>query len=194
MNKSQLLCGVDEAGRGPWAGPVCAGAVILDPRHPVAGLNDSKKLTEKKRQLLEVEIKQYALAWGIGWASAEEIDEMNIRQATHLAMRRAVGALALAPSEIQIDGNDVPKDLPCPASAIIKGDGKVAEISAASILAKTARDRLMVELDALHPLYGFARHKGYGAKAHSDALAEYGPCAIHRMSYKPVAEAVNKSR
>ncbi len=189
MTKTQLLCGVDEAGRGPWAGPVSAGAVILDPARPIPGLNDSKKLTEKRRLALEAEIKSRALSWGVGWASPEEIDTLNIRQATHLAMRRAIAEMDLTPENIEIDGNDVPKDLPCPAVAIIKGDGSVAEISAASILAKTARDRLMIEMDTIYPIYGFARHKGYGAKAHSEALTEFGPCPIHRMSFKPVAEA-----
>ncbi len=190
MTKTQLLCGVDEAGRGPWAGPVCAGAVILDPNQPISGLNDSKKLTEKRRLVLDGEIREKALAWGLGWASPAEIDEVNIRQATHLAMRRAIRAMNVAPTEIQIDGNDVPADLPCMASAIVKGDGKVAEISAASILAKTARDLLMVEMEETWPGYGFAAHKGYGVKMHSEALQELGPCPIHRMSFKPVAAAI----
>ena len=193
MTKPYLLCGVDEAGRGPWAGPVCAGAVILHPDHPIAGLNDSKKLTEKKRLKLETEIQEKALAWGLGWASPEEIDQLNIRQATHLAMRRAIVAMKVAPDEIQIDGNDVPLDLPCRASAIIKGDGSVAEISAASILAKTARDRLMVELDETYPGYGFSGHKGYGVKRHAQALATLGPCPVHRMSFKPVALAAQRT-
>lgn len=192
MTKTHLLCGVDEAGRGPWAGPVCAGAVILNPESPIGGLNDSKKLTEKRRIALESEIQEKALAWGLGWASPSEIDELNIRQATHLAMRRAIEALGMIPSEIQIDGNDVPKGLPCPATAIVKGDGSVAEISAASILAKTARDRLMMEMDEKWPGYGFAAHKGYGVKRHSEALTQLGPCPIHRMSFKPVSAARRK--
>jgi Ribonuclease HII len=192
MTKTHLLCGVDEAGRGPWAGPVCAGAVILNPDSPVSGLNDSKKLTEKRRIALESEIQEKALAWGLGWASPSEIDELNIRQATHLAMRRAIEALGMMPSEIQIDGNDVPKGLPCPATAIVKGDGSVAEISAASILAKTARDRLMMEMDEKWPGYGFAAHKGYGVKRHSEALTQLGPSPIHRMSFKPVSAALRK--
>ncbi len=193
MTKTQLLCGVDEAGRGPWAGPVCAGAVILDPNQPISGLNDSKKLTEKRRLALDGEIRQKALAWGLGWASPAEIDELNIRQATHLAMRRAIRAMSVAPTEIQIDGNDVPTDLPCMASAIVKGDGKVAEISAASILAKTARDLLMIEMEDTWPGYGFAAHKGYGVKIHSEALQALGPCPIHRMSFKPVAAAIRNA-
>lgn len=193
MTKSHLLCGVDEAGRGPWAGPVCAGAVILHPERPIAGLNDSKKLTEKKRLKLEADIKEQALAFGLGWASPAEIDELNIRQATHLAMRRAIKAMGVSPHELQIDGNDVPQGLPCTARAIIKGDGSVAEISAASILAKTARDRLMIEMDETYPGYGFSGHKGYGAKAHSEALTKLGPCPIHRMSFKPVALAAQRA-
>ncbi|MAK62491.1 MAG: ribonuclease HII [Ponticaulis sp.] len=192
MTKPYLLCGVDEAGRGPWAGPVSAAAVILHPDRPIAGLNDSKKLTEKKRLALEIEVKEKAFAWGIGWASPEEIDQLNIRQATHLAWRRAIEAMGVAPDHIQIDGNDCPKDLPCTAEAIIKGDGKVAEISAASILAKTARDRLMAELCKTHPGYGFSKHKGYGVKAHMEALATLGPCPVHRMSFKPVALAAKR--
>ena len=189
MTKPHLLCGVDEAGRGPWAGPVCAGAVILDPARPIKGLNDSKKLTEKRRIVLEAEVKSKALAWGIGWASPEEIDELNIRQANHLAMRRALAAMGVIPTHIEIDGNDVPKDLPCPAIAIVKGDSKVQEISAASILAKTARDALMVEMETTWPGYGFAQHKGYGVAAHAEALTRLGPCPIHRMSFRPVAIA-----
>jgi ribonuclease HII len=190
MTKSQLLCGVDEAGRGPWAGPVCAAAVILDPERPVDGLNDSKKLTEKRRLALDILIRDRACAFGIGWASPAEIDVLNIRQATHLAMHRAVSALSVLPTEIQIDGNDVPAGLPCPAIAIVKGDGKIAEISAASILAKTARDRLMTEMDTTWPGYGFSAHKGYGVPLHMEALARLGPCPIHRMSFRPVANAV----
>ncbi|HBH90448.1 MAG TPA: ribonuclease HII [Hyphomonadaceae bacterium] len=192
MTKSHLLCGVDEAGRGPWAGPVTAAAVILHPDRPITGLNDSKKLTEKKRVALEAEIREKALAFGLGWASPQEIDELNIRQATHLAWRRAIEDTGITPDFIQIDGNALPQGLPCPAEAIIKGDGKIAEISAASILAKNARDRLMVELDETYPGYGFAKHKGYGVKAHSEALATLGPCAVHRMSFKPVSLAARR--
>ncbi len=182
----ELICGIDEAGRGPWAGPVTAGAVILDAGRPIAGLTDSKKLSEAKRLALDPLIKERALTWGLGWASPREIDALNIRQANHLAMRRAVEALALMPSAIIIDGNDVPEELPCPARAIIKGDLTEPAISAASILAKTARDRLMVKLDAQYPDYGFARHKGYGTKAHAEALARLGPCPEHRLSFKPL--------
>ena len=169
-----------------------AAAVILDPKRPISGLNDSKKLTERKRLTLEIEVKEKALAWGLGWASPEEIDRLNIRQATHLAWLRAIEAMGVSPNHVQIDGNDTPKGLSCSVEAIIKGDGKVPEISAASILAKTARDRLMVEFCRAHPGYGFAKHKGYGVKAHMEALAELGPCPIHRMSFKPVAEAAKR--
>lgn len=188
----EIICGIDEAGRGPWAGPVTAGAVILDARQPIEGLTDSKKLSEKKRQALEPLIKAHATAWGLGWASPEEIDALNIRQANHLAMRRAVEAMGLAPSAIIIDGNDVPDALPCAARAIVKGDLTEPCISAASILAKTARDRVMVEMDDAYPGYGFAAHKGYGTKVHSDALTQLGPCDIHRMSFKPVMLAARR--
>ena len=193
MTKPYLLCGVDEAGRGPWAGPVCAAAVILHPARRIDGLHDSKKLTAGRREELEFHVKAKALAWGIGWASPEEIDQINIRQATHLAWRRAVTAMACLPSHIQIDGNDLPTGLPCTAEAIIKGDASVAEISAASILAKTARDRLMTELCSQFPAYGFSSHKGYGVKAHMDALQTHGPCMIHRMTFRPVAEAARRA-
>ena len=190
MISAKLICGIDEAGRGPWAGPVTAGAVILDPNQPIEGLTDSKALSEKKRAALEPIIIQRALAWDLGWASPEEIDTLNIRQANHLAMRRAVEALGVTPTEIIIDGNDVPSDLPCPARAIIKGDLSEPCISAASILAKTARDRFMIALDTEHPGYGFSAHKGYGTKAHSEALTRLGPCAAHRQSFAPVRRAV----
>ena len=182
------ICGVDEAGRGPWAGPVCAGAVILNPQRSIAGLTDSKKLTEKRRRSLAIAIRQDALAWSLGWASAREIDQLNIRQATHLAMRRAVEGLSITPDEALIDGNDAPV-LPCPARAIVKGDLTEPAISAASILAKTARDALMADLDAAYPGYGFAGHKGYGVLTHLEALNALGPCPEHRMSFKPVAAA-----
>lgn len=189
----ELICGVDEAGRGPWAGPVCAGAVILDPDAPIIGLTDSKKLSEKKRIALAIEIRERALSWALGWAQPLEIDEINIRQATHLAMRRAISGLTSAPDRIIIDGNDCPTGLPAPARTIVKGDLTEPAISAASILAKTARDALMVEADVKHPGYGFAGHKGYGTKAHSEALAELGPCPIHRMSFAPVKSALKHS-
>lgn len=188
MKNSQIICGVDEAGRGPWAGPVCAGAVILDPARPIAGLNDSKKLSEKKRDALAILIKENALCWAIGWASSEEIDSLNIRQANHLAMRRAVEGLSTKPDLARVDGNDAPP-LECLVETLIGGDGIEACISAASILAKTARDGKMLEFDSLYPEYGFAKHKGYGVKAHSEALKRLGPCPIHRMSFKPVIAA-----
>lgn len=185
-----MICGVDEAGRGPWAGPVCAGAVILNPSRPIGGLADSKKLSPKRRSALADEIHEMAFACGVGWASAAEIDQLNIRQATHLAMRRAISALGCAPSRILIDGNDLPADLPCPGEAIVKGDQKEICISAASILAKTARDAVMIEADKTYPGYGFAAHKGYGTQAHANALHALGPCPLHRKTFAPVARAL----
>ncbi len=193
MKKNQIICGIDEAGRGPWAGPVCAGAVILDLNNPIDGLNDSKKLSEKKRNVLLPLIKEKALAWSIGWASPQEIDELNIRQANHLAMNRAFEGLSLAPTLALVDGNDAPP-LACKVETLIGGDGIEACISAASILAKTARDAKMIEYDEAFPEYGFAKHKGYGVKAHSEALNRLGPCSIHRMSFKPVAKAAHQHR
>lgn len=189
MGSLALLCGIDEAGRGPWAGPVCAGAVVLDPIRPIEGLTDSKALSEKRRSALAINIKTTASGWALGWASPEEIDALNIRQATHLAMRRATEALSCVIGHIIVDGNDCPAGLPAPAETRIKGDLTVPEISAASILAKTARDVLMVEMDQLHPGYGFAGHKGYGTKAHSEALSRLGPSPIHRMTFAPVRAA-----
>jgi len=179
------VCGVDEAGRGPWAGPVSAGAVILDPDNVPAGLNDSKKLTAKARERLEVEIKATALAWGVGLASAQEIDEINILQATGLAMRRAMAALKVAPAFALVDGN-YRFDLPCPLQPIVKGDALSASIAAASILAKVERDRIMMAADLDYPQYGFAGHKGYHAASHVAALKAHGPCPIHRMSWAPI--------
>jgi len=179
------ICGVDEAGRGPWAGPVSAGAVILDPARIPMGLNDSKVLTERARMALEPEIKSKALAWGVGFASVEEIDRLNILQATGLAMRRAVEALTITPAHALVDGN-YRFVLPCPVTPVVGGDGKSLSIAAASILAKVARDRLMVEMDARYPGYGFARHKGYHAAAHVEALARLGPSLIHRRSWAPI--------
>lgn len=193
MSKAKLICGIDEAGRGPWAGPVTAGAVILDPAKPIIGLTDSKKLSEKRRSALEPIIKQNVLAWGLGWASPHEIDTLNIRQANHLAMRRAVAAMGMAPDAIIIDGNDTPNGLPSPARCIVKGDLTEPAISAASILAKTARDRLMMTLDTEHAGYGFAAHKGYGTKAHAEALTRLGPCPAHRMSFAPVRTAARQA-
>ena len=185
-----LICGVDEAGRGPWAGPVTAAAVILDPKAPIAGLTDSKKISEKKRFALEPEIKQKAAYWFVAHAQPNEIDALNIREATFLAMQRAIAGLSVTPGRILIDGNALPKDLPAPAEAIIKGDLKEPAISAASILAKTERDRLMVDYDAAYPQFGFAGHKGYGTAAHADALQRLGPCPIHRTSFAPVRRAM----
>lgn len=183
---AQLICGVDEVGRGPLAGPVVAAAVILDPQRPIDGLNDSKRLTAKRRDLLAVQIREHALAWSIGRAEVEEIDRINILQATFLAMRRAVDALATPPRQALIDGNRIPPGLPCPAQAIVGGDGSEPAISAASILAKVSRDQEMVALDALYPGYGLAGHKGYPTKAHMVALSALGVTPVHRRSFAPV--------
>ena len=184
-----LACGVDEAGRGPLAGSVVAAAVILDPERPIEGLNDSKKLSAKRREALAIEIRGSALAWAIAEASVAEIDHLNILQASLLAMQRAVDALSLRPSEALIDGNRCPQ-LCCPARAVIGGDGKVASIAAASILAKTFRDAQMLELHALYPQYGFARHMGYPTAVHLAALREHGVSPVHRLSYAPVARLI----
>lgn len=186
-----LLCGVDEAGRGPLAGAVFAAAVILDPAHPIVGLADSKKLSEKKRDFLALQIREYALAWAIASASAEEIDRINILQASLLAMRRAVEGLALVPHEVAVDGLHCPP-LAMPARAVVKGDSLVAEISAASILAKTARDAEMLELHQLYPDYGFDRHKGYPTADHLAAIALHGVTPIHRRSFGPVRRALEQ--
>ncbi|WP_409516066.1 MULTISPECIES: ribonuclease HII [unclassified Brevundimonas] len=180
-----LVCGVDEAGRGPWAGPVTAAAVILNPDDIPAGLNDSKALTEKRREVLMPVIKEKALAWGIGHASVAEIDALNILKATQLAMQRAISALSIAPAGALVDGN-YKFDLPCKVDVAVGGDGLSLSIAAASILAKTTRDQLLVELDTLYPAYGFARHKGYGSATHREALALHGPCPEHRSSYAPI--------
>lgn len=185
----QRLCGIDEAGRGPLAGAVYAAAVILNPARPIAGLADSKKLSEAKRDALAIEIKAHALAWGIASVSAQEIDEINILQASLLAMQRAYQAMVaqfgVHATLIQVDGNRTPTfELPC--EAIVKGDSKVAEISAASILAKTARDASLLVLDAEYPHYGFAQHKGYPTALHLERLAQYGITPEHRRSYGPV--------
>ena len=181
----QRLAGVDEAGRGPLAGPVIAAAVILDPAHPISGLADSKQLSEKRREELSAEIRQYALAWAMGRAEVQEIDTINILQASLLAMQRAVNGLKIKPDFVQVDGNRCPV-LAYPVEAIIKGDSKVAEISAASILAKVARDQEMLELHAEFPQYAFDQHKGYPTELHRQRLAEYGVCSHHRRSYAPV--------
>lgn len=187
-----MICGVDEAGRGPLAGAVFAAAVILDPARPIHGLADSKKLSEKRREALKIEIKAHALAWAIASASAEEIDQLNILQATMLAMQRAVAGLALQPTRALIDGNRCPQ-LVMAAQAIVKGDATVPEISAASILAKTARDAEMRLLHARFPQYGFAQHKGYPTPVHLEALQAHGACPEHRRSFGPVAHVLNKS-
>lgn len=183
-----LICGVDEAGRGPLAGSVVAAAVILDPERPITGLADSKKLSAKARERLAPQIRERALAWAIGEATAAEIDEINILQATFLAMRRAVAGLSIVPVHALIDGNRVPAGLPCSADAIVKGDAKEPAISAASILAKTYRDAQLLELDRLYPQYGFARHMGYPTAAHLEALQLHGPSPAHRRSFGPVAQ------
>jgi ribonuclease HII len=186
--EGELICGVDEAGRGPLAGPVFAAAVILNPDSPVAGLRDSKKLTALRREELAVMIKRDALSWSIAQCSEAEIDELNILQATLLAMQRAVAGLRLPPKLVLVDGNRLPV-LPMRADAIVKGDSKVAAISAASIVAKVHRDQLCVALDALYPAYGIGKHKGYGTAEHLTALALHGPCPEHRISFRPVAQA-----
>jgi ribonuclease HII len=179
------VCGVDEAGRGPWAGPVSAGAVILNPDDLPAGIDDSKALTHRTRERLEIEIKAKALAWGVGFASVEEIDGSNILKATGLAMQRAMAALQIQPVAALVDGN-YRFALPCEVQTVVKGDSLSLSIAAASILAKTARDRLMVELDAQYPGYGFAGHKGYNAPVHQAALRTLGPCPAHRRSWAPI--------
>ena len=185
-----LVCGIDEAGRGPLAGSVVAAAVILDPARPIAGLNDSKKLSEKKREALAQQIKESALAWSIAEATAAEIDQINILQATFLAMQRAVAGLIPAATRAVVDGNRCPK-LPIPVEAVVKGDGKIAAIAAASILAKTHRDAQLRELDREYPQYGFAKHMGYPTAAHFAALKAHGPCPAHRRSFAPVAEQLS---
>ena len=181
-----LVCGVDEVGRGPLAGAVVAAAVILDPANPIDGLADSKKLSEKRREQLFPEIQEKAIAWSLGRAEVEEIDRINILQASLLAMRRAVEGLVTRPEHALIDGNRVPGGLPCSARAIVGGDGSEPAIAAASIIAKVSRDREMVELDAVYPGYGLARHKGYPTKAHIEALRIQGVSVIHRRSFGPV--------
>ena len=180
-----IICGIDEAGRGPWAGPVVASAVILDPKNIPQGLNDSKKLNEAKREALFDPIMQSSQV-GIGIVSAKEIDDINILQATFLAMQRAFDQLEIKPDLALIDGNKSPK-LICKTQTIIGGDAKSLSIAAASIIAKVSRDRIMHQLDLTHPHYGFARHKGYGTAAHAAALAKHGPCGEHRKSFKPIA-------
>ena len=182
---AQPVCGVDEAGRGPWAGPVAAAAVILKPGARLQGLDDSKKLNFDTRERLEAQIKVKAVAWSVAFASVEEIAELNILHATGLAMCRAVEALEIEPAFALVDGN-YPFKLPCEIRTVVGGDGLSASIAAASILAKQARDRVMVELDAEWPGYGFASHKGYHAPAHVEALKRLGPCPAHRSSFAPI--------
>ncbi|MDH2915956.1 MAG: ribonuclease HII [Gallionella sp.] len=189
MSDILLICGVDEAGRGPLAGPVSAAAVILDPSYPIEGLADSKKLSEKQRDLLAPVIRERALAWAVAYAEVDEIDRLNILQATLLAMRRAVLALPIQPHQVLVDGLYCPQT-GIPSEAIVKGDSKVAAISAASILAKTARDDLMLKLHGLHPQYGFDGHKGYPTASHLAALREHGVSEVHRRSFRPVRDAL----
>jgi ribonuclease HII len=186
------LCGVDEAGRGPLAGSVFTGAVILDPSRPIEGLRDSKQLTEARREALAEQIRERALAWAVASASVEEIDHLNILQATLLAMRRAVLALKHAPALVLVDGNRLPA-LPMEARAIVKGDALVPAISAASILAKCARDAEARALHAAYPGYGFDLHKGYGTELHMTRLQELGACPAHRASFAPVREALERA-
>jgi ribonuclease HII len=187
-----LLAGVDEVGRGPLVGAVVTAAVILDPNKPIAGLTDSKKLSEKKRVLLAAEIREKALSWSLGRAEVEEIDDINILHATMLAMQRAVDGLHIQPQWVLIDGNRVPDGLKHLGSAVVKGDSLVPEISAASILAKVARDAEMAELHQLYPEYNFASHKGYPTAEHLAAIAKHGILAEHRRSYKPVRDAIER--
>ncbi len=187
--QASLIAGVDEVGRGPLVGAVVTAAVILDPLRPIVGLADSKKLSEKRREALYLEITEKALYWSLGRAEPAEIDQLNILHATMLAMQRAVANLPISPEYVLIDGNRCPK-LPMPAQAVIKGDGLVAEISAASIVAKVTRDREMAELDQLFPEYGFAKHKGYPTAFHLEKLAQLGATEHHRKSFAPVKRAI----
>ncbi|MGN0919011.1 MAG: ribonuclease HII [Oxalobacter sp.] len=188
----EIICGADEAGRGPIAGPVYAAAVILDPDNPIEGLKDSKKLSEKQRDALVPEIKAKARTWAIASCTIEEIDQLNILWASMLAMKRAIESLRVKPTIALIDGNHTPKGLTIPSEAIVKGDAKVPEISAASILAKTARDAVMMELHALYPEYGFDRHKGYPTAYHLQQLKKHGVSPVHRRSYAPVRQLLEK--
>ena len=181
-----LVAGIDEVGRGPLAGPVCAAAVVLDPARIPKRLNDSKQLQPDIREALYDEIMDRALSVGVAFASAAEIDCINIRQATHLAMRRALAGLGTVPGYVLVDGNDLPSCLICEGETLIKGDASSASIAAASIVAKVTRDRLMRRLCAVHPVYGFSRHVGYPTREHLAALADHGACAFHRMSFAPV--------
>jgi ribonuclease HII len=186
----ELVAGVDEAGRGPLAGPVVVAAVVLDPRRPIRGLADSKALTEKRRETLAARIRERAQAWSVVAVDVDEIERLNILGATLTGMTRALASLQVAPTLALIDGNCLPKSLPCAARAIVGGDASEAAISAASILAKTARDRIMRELEPVHPGYGFARHKGYSTPEHLEALERLGPCRAHRVGFAPVRRLV----
>jgi ribonuclease HII len=200
VRRRGYLAGVDEAGRGPLAGPVVAAAVILNPKKRIRGIDDSKALTAAERETLAIKIRSHAIAWSVAWADAAEIDALNILQATFLAMRRAVCGLHVAPNHVQIDGNGAPSfaslrhdwDAECSYETIVQGDALVDSIGAASILAKTTRDAMMVELDAVFPHYGFASHKGYAVPVHYRALQEHGPCVQHRRSFEPVRLAGNR--
>lgn len=188
--RGQFVAGVDEVGRGPLAGPVVAAAVILDPENPVEGLMDSKKITEKKREILAEEIKQKALAWSISRVDVDEIDRINILQASLQAMTIAVSELDQQPDHVMIDGNRIPKDITIRAEAVVKGDDRVACISAASIIAKVARDNEMIEMDGVYPGYGLAKHKGYPTKVHIEALHKLGVTKIHRKTFGPVKKVL----
>lgn len=179
----KFVCGIDEAGRGPLAGPVCAAAVILPPDLDFEGVNDSKKLSEKKREMLYEEITEKAISWSVAFASVNEIEEHNILGATYIAMQRAVESLKVPADFALIDGNRTPPSLKIPSLTVIKGDSKSLSIAAASIIAKVTRDRLLLEYDAIYPQYKFSQHKGYGTKVHIEAIREFGPCDIHRPSF-----------
>ncbi len=189
-DRTGLVAGIDEAGRGPLAGPVAAAAVILHPDRPIDGLRDSKKLAASKRAQLADEIRARSMAWSVAWADPAEIDALNILEATLLAMRRAILGLRVMPTYVQVDGNRLPKlrfgDRIIDGEAIVGGDDRIAAISAASILAKTVRDGIMVELDRVYPCYEFARHKGYGTAVHRERLREFGPCREHRFTFAPL--------
>ena len=179
----KFICGVDEAGRGPLAGPVCAAAVILPPDCIIDGLNDSKKISEKKREMLFEQIIQKAVSYSVAYGTLEEIEKYNILEATYLAMNRAIDGLSQKADFALIDGNRIPKNIKIPCETVVKGDSKSCSVAAASILAKVTRDRLMLEYDKKYPQYNFAKHKGYGTKAHYEAIKEYGVCEIHRLSF-----------
>ena len=189
-DRTGLVAGIDEAGRGPLAGPVAAAAVILHPDRPIDGLRDSKKLSATKRVRLADEIRTRSLAWSVAWADPAEIDALNILEATLLAMRRAILGLRVVPTRVQVDGNRLPKlrfgDRIIDGEAVVGGDDRIAAISAASILAKTVRDGMMMELDRVYPCYEFARHKGYGTAVHRERLREFGPCREHRFTFAPL--------